>query len=107
MQRTSPLQEYLKVYDVTTGKLNGQMRAVEERLDALHEFKLDKDAFDKDEAEKRVQITVLQGRTFDQGRGIQSLEAYTERYLPLKIQNMIADTVNSFIGKKEKKKLDE
>ena len=46
------------------------MRAVEERLDALHQFKLEKDAFQKDEAEKRVQITVLQGRTFDQGRGI-------------------------------------
>lgn len=76
-------------------------------MDFLTEMKVNTDLYRRDEDLKRVQINMLQGRTLDNGRSIQALEGYIDRLLPLKVLDMITETLQVFLGKKEKKKLDE
>ena len=83
------------------------MKEIQERMDFLTEMKVNTDLYRRDEDLKRVQINMLQGRTLDNGRSIQALEGYIDRLLPLKVLDMITETLQAFLGKKEKKKLDE
>ena len=83
------------------------MKEIQERMDFLTEMKVNTDLYRRDEDLKRVQINMLQGRTLDNGRSIQALEGYIDRLLPLKVLDMITETLQVFLGKKEKKKLDE
>ena len=83
------------------------MKEIQEQMDFLTEMKVNTDLYRRDEDLKRVQINMLQGRTLDNGRSIQALEGYIDRLLPLKVLDMITETLQVFLGKKEKKKLDE
>ena len=98
---------FLDKYDLTAGQLRTGQREIKEELEMLQEKKLDRIDFKEEMETRKYEFNVLKSKVEEARLQHLTVEGYIDRYLPLKVQTMIAEALGLVVAKKDKRKLDD